>query len=154
MPALHKRSLPPVFPQGGTATYRLTHLYRYRPSGAANVVLSRQSGWSFIWWNAMSKLSLLKTFVSEISCNVSSTVGTGCFPRIARFACLVSKEMRMSLLGYSTATSGLIQLVALLTFSMTCSSCNCFNFAITFFCPAKWYSAKGLCHRWDDIILL
>ena len=68
-----------------------------------------------------------KLLPPEISCNVSSTVGTGCLPRrIARFACLIFEQMRMSPLGFSTATSGLIQPVGALTFSTTFSSPNCF----------------------------
>ena len=75
----------------------------------------------------------LKRYSSEISCNDSSTVGSGCFSlRIARFACLISKQMPMSPLGFSTQTSGLIQLVGPLTFSMTYSSSHCFSFAVTF----------------------
>ena len=61
-------------------TPKKSRLYRYRPSGAAKVVMSPESGWSSTWWNAIFRSSLLKTFASEIACNVSSTVGTGCLP--------------------------------------------------------------------------
>ena len=92
-----------------------------------------ESGWSSIWWNAMFRSTLLKTFAPDISCKVSSLVGTGCFSLgTARFPCLMSKQIRMSPLRFSTTTRGLIVLVGPLTFSTTLGSSSCFSFSDTF----------------------
>lgn len=68
--------------------------------------------------------------------------------RIARFACLMSKQIWMSLLGFSKTTKGFIQLVCPLTFSMTPSSSSCFSFSDPFslLLSGVWFNLWHWCN--------
>ena len=79
----------------------------------------------------------MNTLALEISCTVSSTVETGCF------FLWMSRRVRMSPLGFSAATRGLIQLVGVSTFSITV--CRVLQLFIQFLPTTEWDSGYGLC---------
>ena len=93
-------------------------LYLYKPFGRANVVISHDSGCNSIWRNGMFKWSIQNAFACEISCRVSSTVGTGCFSL-------------MIMRGFSTTTKRLTQLVGPFTFLIMSSASSSSSLSTT-----------------------
>ena len=89
----------------GRTDTKSKRLYRNKPSGVANVVISLDFGLNSNWWYPHLRSNLLKTLEPFMVCNTSSTVGIGYRIRmIAWFACLVSTHKRISLLFFGMIT--------------------------------------------------
>lgn len=85
----------------------MRRLYRNKPRWVANVIISRDSGESSIWWYACLRSILLKTVAPTKSGDKSSIVGIGCFSfLIASLAHLISTHIHTSPFGLGAGTIG------------------------------------------------
>ena len=114
-------------------TPNISLLYRYNPLWVANVVISRDSGSSSIWWYPHFKSIFENTLAPFIFSSTSSTVGIGYQPRsMDLLASRISKQIRTSPSDFGTITTGLSHGVGPSTGSIMSCSNNCHTFLSIF----------------------
>ena len=92
--------------------------------------------------------SFAKYLAPEVSCKVSSSVGTGCFYLTkVSFALLISRQILTSPLDSSTDTNGFTQFVGVSTSSITSNALSSCNFFSIFALRLKGNSSHWLAYR-------